>query len=109
MRIDRLLSLVLLLGLFALPAAPTTGPTMCLMQKAQRAPGCCETACSRAPVSFGLGLAFDHGRRSAARDAVASPRSAALLPFPSEFRPVPLAPVQALPIRPFSLLSTWRI
>jgi hypothetical protein len=110
-RADRCLILVLLLGLFALPAVPTTASMVCPMQEAQRATTCCGMAreCSRAPVSFALGLAFDHGRRSAARDAVASPRSTALKSWPAEVRSSALPAVQLLPSRPFSLLSVWRI
>lgn len=110
MRIDRFLTLVLLLGLFALPAVPTTGPMVCPVQQAQRAPSCCDMAreCGRAPVSFALGLAFDHGRRSATKETVASARSTALQKWPAEMRP-PFLPAQLLPSRPFSLLSVWRI
>ena len=111
MRADRLLLVPLLLGLFALPLVPTTGPMVCPIQQAQRTPSCCGMAreCSRAPVSFALGLAFDHGRRSAARDAVASPRSTALKSWPTGVRSSALPAVQLLPSRPFSLLSVWRI
>jgi len=110
-RADRLLLIPLLLGLFALPLVPTTGPMVCPIQQAQRTPSCCDMAreCGRAPVSFALGLAFDHGRRSTTRETVASARSTALQSWPAEVRWPAVPSPQDLPSRPFSLLSVWRI
>jgi len=110
-RADRFLLIPLLLGLFALPLVPTTGAMVCPMQQAQRTPSCGEMAreCSRAPVSFALGLAFDHGRRSSTKETVVSACSTALSVWPTEVRRPAGPAAQDLPSRPFSLLSVWRI
>ncbi len=110
-RTRRFLLLPLLLGIFGLPLVPTRAAAMvCPMQAAPGA-GCCPMAreCSRVPVSFTLGLAFDHGRRASARETVAAGRTVAV---PSRSETAALVTVfpqdQPLPPRPFSLLSVWR-
>ena len=108
-RADRFLSLVLLLGLFALPVVPTTGPMRCAIPEAPRGGDCrgMATETCRAPVSFALGLAFDRAQRSNPQSVPAARPAAATARPTDEFPPSPW--VRQLPPRPFSLLSVWRI
>ncbi len=109
MRADRFLTLLLLLGLFALPVVPTMGPMRCLIPEAPRTAACRGMATERcgAPVSFALGLAFDRAQRSTTQAVFTAPRVATTRRPTDEFLPSPW--VRQLPSRPLSLLSVWRI
>lgn len=108
MHSERILTLALLLGLFALPVVPTTGPMVCPVPEAPRAVGCCgmPKECCRAPVSFALGLAFDQAQRFSPSMTPAARAAATARPMNES---TPALWVRQVPPRPFSLLSVWRI